>query len=90
MPSKIDEEPIFIGLSTKSEFFADLDEEPRFGDQIKKKSKQSCWHILPTTNKELITKPILIITYLSVREQLSLPTKRLFKKEWNYRGKDGL
>jgi hypothetical protein len=28
MPSKIDEEPIFIGLSTKSEFFADLDEEP--------------------------------------------------------------
>ena len=42
MPSKIDEEPIFIGLSTKSEFFADLDEEPRFGDQIKKKSKQSC------------------------------------------------
>ena len=42
MPSKIDEKPIFIGLSTKSEFFADLDEEPRFGDQIKKKSKQSC------------------------------------------------
>ena len=42
MPSKIDEEPIFIGLSTKSEFFADLDEEPRFGDQIKKKIKQSC------------------------------------------------
>ena len=35
MPSKINEEPIFIGLSTKSEFLADLDEEPlitgRFG-----------------------------------------------------------